>query len=334
MKIKKYFSVVAMLGASMGMYSQVSINTSGGDHSSSTGQLSHSVGQIVYTAYYASSSGASLLQGVQIPHETFGDSTDCSVFDTAPVDLTKSFDPVNGVQDRVQVKWFKESPQVRYSDEDAAACDIKFWPKRDLIPGTTTPTGPVIVAAPEDTTRIIDAKKFLGDGVSPREIFKWPVKFRKASDSPSAKRADPNIRYEWQVRCACEHGAGQESPWSEIKIFNTPDFDIETGIYTASAGQESRSASGLSTFDRFEVQILPNPNNGDFRLRFNTEEELEDVMINLFNLQGRSIVQHVCDLSKGERDLEWNKVDDLSPGLYFLEIRTQSHRQVVQVMIE
>ncbi|NNK79964.1 MAG: T9SS type A sorting domain-containing protein, partial [Flavobacteriales bacterium] len=163
---------------------------------------------------------------------------DCSVFDTAPVDLTKSFDPVNGVQDRVQVKWFKDSPQVRYSDEDAAACDLKFWPKRNLDPVTGAPVGSAIVAAPGDTINIVDMKKFQGDGVTPREIFKWPVKFRKNSDSPNARRADANIRYEWQVRCACEHGAGPESPWSVVKIFNTPDFDPETGIFTPPPGAD------------------------------------------------------------------------------------------------
>ena len=33
---------------------------------------------------------------------------DCPAFDTPPVGLTKSFNPVAGVQDRVQLKWFKE----------------------------------------------------------------------------------------------------------------------------------------------------------------------------------------------------------------------------------
>ncbi|NNC83022.1 MAG: hypothetical protein HKN79_05550, partial [Flavobacteriales bacterium] len=96
----------------------------------------------------------------------------CQVYDSPPVDLTKSFDPVNGVKDRVQLKWYKLSPFIRYSDQDAAACDIKFWKKRTLDPETGNPVGPVITNP--DTIQITDAKKFQGDGVTPREIFKWP----------------------------------------------------------------------------------------------------------------------------------------------------------------
>ena len=141
---------------------------------------------------------------------------DCSAFDTAPMDLSKSFDPVGGIEDRVQLKWYKASPQVRYTDEDAAMCDIKFWPKRDLDPVTGNPVGDAYVAP--DTTFIEDKVKTYPDG-SPREIFKWPVKYR-ADGANNAKRVEPNIRYEWQVRCECGHdGNGQESPWSDIKIF-------------------------------------------------------------------------------------------------------------------
>ncbi|NND32445.1 MAG: hypothetical protein HKN76_07630, partial [Saprospiraceae bacterium] len=160
---------------------------------------------------------------------------DCLVFETAPVDLTKSFDPVNGVKDRVQLKWYKAIPEIRYTDEDAAMCDIKFWKKRVLDPPTGNPIGPVILNP--DTILISDRKKTYPDD-SPREIFKWPVKYR-ADGVNNSNRAEPNFRYEWQVRCECGHdGNGIESPWSDIKIFNTPDFDPVTGIYTPPIGQE------------------------------------------------------------------------------------------------
>jgi hypothetical protein len=154
---------------------------------------------------------------------------DCSAFTTAPVNLTKSFNPVNGIQDRVQLKWFKASPLIRYSDADAAMCDIKFWEKKALSPCTGAPIGALIVNP--DTVLMQNVKKTYVDG-SPRGIFKWPVKFRSAADAPTAKKADANLRYGWQVRCECGHdGAGPESPWSDVKIFNTPDFDVATGIY-------------------------------------------------------------------------------------------------------
>ncbi|NNK80648.1 MAG: T9SS type A sorting domain-containing protein [Flavobacteriales bacterium] len=202
-------------------------------------------------------SGAEFLDSETTQFCLEGGGVDCSVYDTPPVDLTKSFDPVNGVQDRVQVKWFKAVPEVRYSDEDAAACDIKFWPKRNLDPVTGAAIGDPIVAAPGDTVNIVNAKKFQPDGVTPREIFKWPVKFR-ADGANNNKRADPNIRYQWQVRCACEHGLGQESPWSDVKIFNVPDFDPTTGIYTPPEGVNQSGDYKVITGSE-DLSIFPNP---------------------------------------------------------------------------
>lgn len=248
---------------------------------------------------------------------------DCSVFDTAPVDLTKSFDPVGGVQDRVQVKWFKEIPQVRYSDADAAACDIKFWPKRDLIPGTTTPTGPVIVAAPSDTINIIDAKKFLPDGTSPREIFKWPVKFR-ADGANNTKRAEPNIRYEWKVRCACEHGIGQESPWSAVKIFNTPDFDPTTGIYTPPPGSEFYSPDAKSLKGPMDIQVYPNPSDGSrLALVFN-DPSSERFRLRLCDMTGREILIENFVLGKDLRYEMLMEGQSLQSGTYSVQILTSS----------
>ncbi|NND93864.1 MAG: T9SS type A sorting domain-containing protein [Flavobacteriales bacterium] len=180
----------------------------------------------------------------------------CQVFETAPVDLTKSFDPVNGVKDRIQLKFYKASPFIKYSDEDAAACDIKFWKKRVLDPSTGNPTGPVI--SNPDTIQIIDAKKYQANGTSPREIFKWPIKYR-ADGVNNNKRVEPNFRYEWQVRCACEHGEGIESPWSEIRLFNTPDFDPSTGIFTPGGIIEDPQADkGIDEYESL-FQLFPNP---------------------------------------------------------------------------
>ncbi len=203
-----------------------------------------------------------------------GGGVDCSAFDTAPVDLTKSFDPVNGIQDRVQVKWFKASPQVKYTDADAAMCDIKFWAKRDLDPETMAPIGPAITNP--DTVLIEDAKKTFPGTSDPREIFKWPVKFR-ADGVNNAKRANPNIRYEWKVRCECGHdGAGPESPWSDVKIFNVPNFDPTTGIYTPPPGAGEYTdgevvVKSLNTLTLGEKLTLPtnmkNKNTGKLLLK-------------------------------------------------------------------
>ncbi|NND94985.1 MAG: T9SS type A sorting domain-containing protein, partial [Flavobacteriales bacterium] len=247
---------------------------------------------------------------------------DCSVFDTAPVDLTKSFDPVNGVQDRVQVKWFKASPEVRYSDEDAAACDIKAWPKRNLIPGTSTPTGPAIIAAPEDTIDIVNTKKFQPDGVTPRSIFKWPLKFR-ADGANNNKRVEPNIRYKWAVRCACEHGEGQESPWSEVKIFNTPDFNPVTGIYTPPS-KPFENGNATKSIMELETSIYPNPSTGLIQLAI----DADNFSYELIDIGGRVISTESINGSRAILDFSY-----LSEGIYMMRISAKGFYHIERIVI-
>ncbi|NNC83620.1 MAG: family 16 glycosylhydrolase [Flavobacteriales bacterium] len=247
--------------------------------------------------------------------------SNCSVFDTAPVDLTKSFDPVNGVQDRVQVKWYKDSPQIKYSDEDAAACDIKFWPKRNLDPVTGNPIGAAI--QDPDTLYILDAKKNYTDG-SARSIFKWPIKFR-ADGVNNSRRAEPNIRYEWQVRCACEQGLGQESPWSAVKIFNTPDFDPMTGVFTP-------SSKSNRTIGQVQYGIFPNPTSDHtIRLTHNAQHAM-DLQVRIVDLTGR--VHQVLSLTgvKGSTDLQLET--GLVPSLYLLEIESAEGLHVMRLLVE
>ncbi len=243
----------------------------------------------------------------------------------APVDLTKSFDPVNGIQDRVQVKWFKAVPQVKYSDEDAVACDIKFWPKRDLNPITGNPVGPAY--SNPDTTLIEDAKKFYPDGITPREIFKWPVKFR-ADGVNNSNRAEPNIRYEWKVRCACDHGLGAETPWSAIKLFNTPDFDPVTGIYTSSGGfAENEAELKMLENGLADLVVFPNPTNGILNIR---TDAIMDMQLNLIDITGRTIF---FDKMSSDKDSRSTVLDltALPSGIYMLSITDGISVETVRV---
>ncbi|NND94657.1 MAG: T9SS type A sorting domain-containing protein [Flavobacteriales bacterium] len=258
---------------------------------------------------------------------------DCSVFDTAPVDLTKSFAPVpfpNGNVDRVQVKWYKASPQVRYSDEDAAACDIKAWAKRNLDPTTGNPIGPVI--SNPDTLLLEDVKKSNPDG-SPRELFKWPLKFR-ADGANNTKRVDPNIRYEWQVRCACEHGSGQESPWSVVKVFNTPNFDPSTGIYEEPSIVDGTDNSDAKIFPQInDLKIFPNPSNGsDIYLQLGSEVDSQ-LTVTIVDMTGKIVHSELLTSSK-DTAIRFSLSQQLSAGLYVVEIQDAISAQRAQIMIK
>ena len=219
----------------------------------------------------------------------------------------------NGVQDRVQLKWYKDSPEIRYSDEDAAACDIRFWEKYDLDPSTGLPTGSAI--ANPDTVILMNLKKYNPDN-SPREIFKWPVKYWETGANNS-KRAKPNKRYKWQVRCACEHGNGIESPWSDEAVFNTPNFDISTGVFNGLSMLDFGNEEALNKLNdsSLQISIYPNPSDGVFHL----QSELKNYSYIVRDANGRVVSEGTVIKGAGQLDLSSQKV-----GIYSLEIQTNS----------
>ncbi|NNC83622.1 MAG: choice-of-anchor B family protein [Flavobacteriales bacterium] len=233
---------------------------------------------------------------------------DCALFSSAPVDLTKSQQPVpfpDGNIDRVQVKWYKESPQIKYTAEDNSAVDIQFWAIRDLT--TNTP----IVGA--DTSLISKRTK------PGQDFFKWPIKFQRSD-------VDPNTRYQWRVRTYCEAGDGQVSPWSETKIFNTPDFDPLTGIYTPPGGtfsaNELKSRSHLTGQELWTV--YPNPFDGK-SIQIASNMDLEDLLIEVYDISGKSIYSRSISMLSSGQELRLDDVNIYQSGVYLIRMQAEDH---------
>ncbi|NNK80558.1 MAG: choice-of-anchor B family protein [Flavobacteriales bacterium] len=231
---------------------------------------------------------------------------DCSLYATAPVDLTKSQQPVpfpNGDIDRVQVKWYKDSPQVKYSAQDSSAADIEFWAIRDLV--TNTP----IVGA--DTSLIPQRTK------TGQDLFKWPIKFIRPD-------IDPNTRYRWRVRTYCQEGAGPVSPWSAIKIFNTPDFDPSTGIYTPPGSQfEDQISKSIDFENNNSLDIFPNPGNGNsLSLRF--DQTPESMLVEIFDFSGKLLYNREITTTSTDGVTQLNNLNVWHTGLYLVSVRTSA----------
>jgi len=234
----------------------------------------------------------------------------CDAFQTAPVELTKSFQPVpypNGVVDRVQVKWYKASPQVRYSAADEASCDIEFWPVRDLLSNTPISNG--------DTT-LLPKRDKVG-----KELFKWPLKFQRPD-------IFPDTRYKWRVRCYCDYGNGPVTPWSEVKVFNIPGFDTETNIYTPPGGNVFTQEGELKSIsDDIDISLFPNPTHGvGVTLMIESpSSKLRLAELRLFNIAGELIAQERVVISKDKPRAEILSTVQLSQGLYFVEVEAEGH---------
>ncbi|NNC82433.1 MAG: T9SS type A sorting domain-containing protein [Flavobacteriales bacterium] len=234
----------------------------------------------------------------------------------APVDLTKSFQPVpypNGDVDRVQVKWFKGSPEVRFQPQDGVGCDIQFWPIRDLATNT-----PIIGA---DSVMISDVTK------PDKELFKWPIKFR-ADGVNNSKRVEPSTRYNWRVRCACDYGSGPESEWSEIKIFNTPAFDPSTGIYIPPPGQYLSENGEVKSTGQEVLELKAFPNPVQDILTIQSVQSIALDRIEILDMTGRLVLQENAVMDK---QLEYRL--DMSPlptGLYMARVWAGEMEQVLR----
>ncbi|NND94501.1 MAG: T9SS type A sorting domain-containing protein, partial [Flavobacteriales bacterium] len=175
-----------------------------------------------------------------------------------------------------------------------------------------------------DTLLLIDKKKFYPNG-SPRSIFKWPVKYFEEGAN-NENRALPNKRYQWQVRCACEHGDGPESPWSEIKFFDTPDFDMNTGEFEGLISQnDSESKSfGLQSSRHDELTVWPNPTSGEINvsipsvLAVNMKKGFP-LIVELIDGLGRVVPRSTFEISLSpQQQYMIVKLDPLPPGVYLL----------------
>ncbi|NND95208.1 MAG: T9SS type A sorting domain-containing protein, partial [Flavobacteriales bacterium] len=145
------------------------------------------------------------------------------------------------------------------------------------------------------------------------------VKFR-ADGVNNNKRAEPNVRYEWKVRCECGHdGFGIESPWSAVKIFNTPDFDPSTGIYTPPPGVSSNDEYKLISSS--DIVLVPNPANTNIRIQ-NADGLPDSFDWMILDMTGRLIDNGVVRKNKSNF-LELD-VNDLAQGSYqILMVGTQ-----------
>ncbi|NNC83619.1 MAG: T9SS type A sorting domain-containing protein, partial [Flavobacteriales bacterium] len=227
----------------------------------------------------------------------------CTLADSAPVGLTKSQQPVpfpDGDIDRAQVKWYKDTPDVKYSADDNTAVDIEFWPIRDLVTNTPITNG--------DTTLLSKRTK------PNKDLFKWPVKYIRPD-------INPNTRYRWRVRIYCDAGNGPVSPWSVEKNFNTPDFDPATGIYTPPPGAQYINGDWKVLDGAIEFDLFPNPSDGN-TITLTLDEVTEGpVDMIVYSLSGEMVHRYTGPVKGLTMNIDFDKT--LAAGMYFINLESQ-----------
>jgi hypothetical protein len=99
------------------------------------------------------------------------------------------------------------------------------------------------------------------------------------------------------------------------------------------------SATGVHSLNQqssgiLQVQVFPNPNEGDFVVRFNMKTD-EAVKISLHSLEGKRIVEKMISHPiLGENTFQLNRKKQDEKGIYILTVETTKEKVVQQITIE
>lgn len=84
--------------------------------------------------------------------------------------------------------------------------------------------------------------------------------------------------------------------------------------------------------NQFKVSILPNPNSGDFLLDFESISN-QTVEIEIFDLNGRAVLEDVFSISSGQSSKSMN-VSHFSKGIYCLMVKSNNGIKVEKLVIQ
>ncbi len=96
----------------------------------------------------------------------------------------------------------------------------------------------------------------------------------------------------------------------------------------------NKNTSGQLNFIEFisEVKLYPNPVKTQLKVSFQSKESKAGVL-RIRDLLGKVIKEKKTELVRGNNDMEFT-VDQLNPGVYFLEINIRGEKKVVKRFIK
>jgi hypothetical protein len=128
----------------------------------------------------------------------------------------------------------------------------------------------------------------------------------------------PNTTYEWKVRNIC---ADDKTRW-----IHGPNFTTISSIAFSSTTDDNKIA-GRS------VQIMPNPNNGNFTIQMRLPNKASSTKLSLYNSFGEKIWQQDAVILSGSVTKNIALENKLSNGIYVLVIEYDDTKLIQKVVV-
>jgi hypothetical protein len=183
--------------------------------------------------------------------------------------------------------------------------------------------------------QVSDTSAVLTRDASGANIPKVRLRYRAVGDTAWAKKTKdaartklhikgliPNTSYEWQLRSVCTEDT---SGW-----VNGPDFTTAASFAfssTASAVTSSKPTGNI------HVQIMPNPNKGNFTIQLQLPAKAAITTLALYNNMGQKIWQQDAGNISGTVNKNISLQNQLPAGIYMIIIRQNDARLVQKLKV-
>ncbi len=118
---------------------------------------------------------------------------------------------------------------------------------------------------------------------------------------------------------------------------------IQNGVYTVqvTSGNCPSEISQPFNYSKVSVEefkansgfvLFPNPSRGEFNLRFNLDIQNQNTIVNVFDLNGRKIIERKEMLNHGQNMLNIN-LGNVSPGIYFVAFIIEDYIVAEKILI-
>jgi hypothetical protein len=125
----------------------------------------------------------------------------------------------------------------------------------------------------------------------------------------------PNTTYEWQLRSMCTEDTSA--------FVKGPDFTTTASFAFSST---TSAITGNKLPGNIHVQIMPNPNKGNFTIQLQLPAKAAITTLALYNSMGEKVWQQDAGRISGAVYKNISLQDQLSPGIYMMVIQRNDVR--------